>query len=260
MLILDQDLLRAKLFHGLKSLESKGDSLQPRFLEISICESFGFRHVGDSAFYADGVTASEQLSIKTRMINPHILKTKESRDFQSHPEYFIGPNVNQKQNKWTNGLEIVQRRQQLDLKNDSTADAKTVGKETLKGFISNIAESTKKYQTSKTYEVVSVHGYNRTSGFYLMSLFWKEYDPLDASKISWVREGNSVAGYLDDNGINKKICERINGNAKREATCFKEYKDLTKYQHSAQVRVPIPDLWSFDKDKILAEIALLESK
>jgi hypothetical protein len=108
--------------------------------------------------------------------------------------------------------------------------------------------------------VVSVHGYDRASGFYLMSLFCKEYAPLDVSKISWVRESNGVSGYLKDGSIDKKICERINGNAKREATCFKEFKDLTKYNHSAQVRVPIPDLWTFDKANILAEIALLESK
>jgi hypothetical protein len=254
----DKDLFKSKVYHGLKSLLLSGDTLPPRFLEITICEAFGFLHVGDSTFYADGVKASDQLSIKTRMIAPHVLKTKIGRDFQSHPEMFLGPHQNVKQNKWTAGLEIVQRRQQLDVKNDSTEVPKKIGEYTLAGFNENVVESYKRFNTSVSYEAIAVHGYSRDQSCYLVDVFWQQYMPLNAAQIKWVREGSSVAGYLPINNVPMKICERINGNAKREATCFKEYKDLTKYNNLASIKLPLPDPWQFDKDMILAEINLKE--
>jgi hypothetical protein len=252
------DLLRAKIFHGLKSLQCTGDRLQPRFMEIAICESFGCQHVGDSAYYADGVTADTQVSVKTRSLVPVVMTRQLGRDFQSHPEKFLGPQVNKKQNRWTYGLEIVQRRQQLDLENDSTADPVIVGQKTLDGFQRNIDDSTTKYNTSNTYEIIGVHGYDRTEKFYIVSVFWKEHEPLDHHSIQWRREGSGVSGYINDNGVMKKICERVNGNAKREATCFKEYKDLTKYTEFVNIKVPIPEPWNFDQHAILTEINLKE--
>ena len=257
-MLFDQNLFKAKIFHGLKSLLSNGDTLPPRFLEIAVCDAFGFKHVGDSTFYADGVKDICQLSIKTRMINPHILKTKSGRDFQTHPNLFLGPHQNVKQNKWTNGLEIVQRRQQLNFTNDSTEDPEKVGTATLTGFETNILESYNKFGTTESYEIIVVHGYNKNNNEYIVSLFWKEHSPLDAAQITWIREGSSVAGYSIVDGVSKKVCERINGNAKREATCFKEYKDLTKYQCTASISLPLPEPWKFDKDAILAEIYLKE--
>jgi hypothetical protein len=258
MLNLNVDLLRAKIYHQLKSRQAKGETLQPRFLEIAICESLGFTHVGDSAFYADGVSANEQLSVKTRMLMPAILKTKEGRDFHSHPDKMLGPHFTKKQDKWTSGIEIVQRRQQLDLKNDSTADPTEVGELTLSGFVKNIQASTVKYKTSATYELICVHGYDRFNSSYIISMFWDRYTPLDPTTISWVREGSSVTGYADVDGVRMKVCERINGNAKREATCFKEYKNLTKYKHTSNLKVPIPDTWDFNEKQILEEINLKE--
>jgi len=257
-MILDQDLFKAKVFHGLKSLQSKGDTLEPRFLEVAICDAFGYTHVGDSTFYADGVNQKSQMSIKTRMINPHLLKTKAGRDFQTHPSLFLGPHQNIKQDKWTAGLEVVQRRQKLDFKNDSTESPKKIGISTLIGFETNIQESYKKFNTDVSHEIIVVHGYNRDRTHYIVSLFWQEYKPVTASEITWVREGYGVAGYSIIDGIAKKVCERINGNAKREATCFKEYKDLTKYTYSAGIKLPLPDPWEFNKDNILAEINLKE--
>jgi len=257
-MILDQDLFKARVFHGLKSLQSDGDTLEPRFLEVAICDAFGYTHVGDSTFYADGIKEKSQLSVKTRTINPHILKTKAGRDFQTHPSLFLGPHQNVKQDKWTAGLELVQRRQKLDFKNDSTELPKKVGIATLLGFETNIQESYKKFNTDMSYEVIVAHGYNRDRTNYIVSLFWQEYKSVDVSVIAWVREGYGVAGYSTIDGIAKKVCERVNGNAKREATCFKEYKDLTKYNCSASISLPLPDPWEFNKDNILAEINLKE--
>ena len=258
-LTLDHDLLKAKIYHNLKSIMIPGDTLPPRSLEIAICEAFGVAHVGDGNFYADGYLNDIQVSVKTRMMNPHVLKTKVGRDFQSDPDKFLGPHQNVKQNKWTAGLEIVQRRQQLDFKNDSTVPASKIGMAALKGFQDNVNESYKKYNTTQSYEIVGVHGYSRTRSSYLISLYWQEYQSLDGTAIEWVREGYGVAGYQTINNVQQKICERVNGNAKREATCFKEYKNLTKYKHSAEIKLPIPESWSFDKNAILAEINLKEN-
>lgn len=254
----NNELFKARIYHGLKSILTPGDTLPPRFLEFAICESFGMNHVGDGNFYADGYLNNIQVSIKTRMLNPHVLKTKIGRDFQTRPEMFLGPHQNVKQNKWTAGIEIVQRRQQLDFKNDSTESPKKVGLASLKGFQDNIDESYKKYGTTTSHEIISVHGYNHKQSSYIISLFWQEYAPVAASKISWIREGVCVAGYAEIDGISQKVCERINGNAKREATCFKEYKNLTKYNCSASISLPLPDPWEFNKDNILTEINLKE--
>lgn len=259
-MIPNTDLLKARIFHGLKSLQCVGDTLQPRYMEIAICESFGFQHVGDSAYYADGIAEDSQLSIKTRALAPTVRLKTISRDFQSEPLRFLGPQINKKHNRWTAGLEIVQRRQQLDLENDSTADPNLVGQKTLEGFVKNINESAKKYNVANTYEAIGVHGYDITKKFYLVSLFWKMQQQLDCADITWIRQGVGVSGYINNQGNPTKICERINGNAKREATCFKEYKDLTKYTESVSIKVPVPDPWHFDKDAILAEIDLKEQQ
>jgi hypothetical protein len=251
---LDNDQLQARIYHGLKSLFTPGDTLPPPYLEFAICKSFGLNHVGDSNFYADGHLGSEQASVKTRMLNPTILKTGPGRDFSTHPEEFLGPSLNKKQNRWTGGIEIVQRRQQLDFENDSTEDAKKVGESTLAKFMENILESHAKFSTKKSVEIVGVHGYDRTSRSYIVGLFWQEYKPLDPANIVWKREGNGVSGYKTINEQLHKVCERINGNAKREATCFKEFKNLIKYQHSAHIKVPIPEPWNFDQTAILCEI------
>jgi hypothetical protein len=129
---------------------------------------------------------------------------------------------------------------------------------TIQGFRDNINESYAKYGTSTSYEIISVHGYNRQQSSYIVSLFWQEYAHVDTAKITWAREGASVAGYTVIDNVSQKVCERINGNAKREATCFKEYKDLTKYTHSASIKLPLPDPWTFNKQDILAEINLKE--
>ena len=254
---IDISLLKARIYHSLKSIFTPGGTLPPRLLEYASCEAFGFEHVGDGNFYADGVKGAVQASIKTRTLNPHILKTKTGRNFQSHPALFLGPSQNVKQNKWTNGLEIVQRRQALNF-DDIQASPEEIGAASLSGFLKNVQESFDKYQTTSSQEIIGIHGYDHTGEFYLVSLFWKEYTHIDPTTLSWKKEGSGVSGYMRDNDIDYKIVERINGNSKREATCFKEYKNLLKYENSVKIKVPIPESWPFDKSSILTEINLKE--
>ena len=117
-----------------------------------------------------------------------------------------------------------------------------------------INESYKKYSTTKSFEIIGAHGYNHNRTAYIISLFWQEYQPLDPAKMTWIREGYGVSGYVTVNQIPYKVCERVTGNAKREATCFKEFKNLNKYKYSVNIEVPIPDPWDFNQTVILTEI------
>lgn len=255
---LDLDLLRAKIFHNLAHLPTVGDTLEPRILEIIISEAFGAQHVGDANYYADGIAGATQISIKTRKMVPHLLKTAgQSRDFQSHPDKFLGQHTNHKHQRHTAGVEIVQRRQALDL-NDEIAPARDVGLATLQGFTSVIQESYDHYGTTHTQEVVAIHGYDRTLKRYLVSLFWQQLQPLAADNILWARQPGSVIGNVMIDGQQVKIFERVNGNSPREATCFKEYKNLLCYQHTQHVAVPLPQPRPFDQAALLAEIRRLE--
>lgn len=251
-LTLNVNKLTARIYHGLKSLLTPGDTLPPRFLEVAICESFDMLHVGDGNFYADGIKGNIQCSIKTRMMTPHLLKRKEGRDFQTYPHLFLGPKRNKKRDKNWAGLEIVQRRQALPFK-DATASPNKVGQETLKEFQKNIQESYNKFKTSISIEIIGVHGYSK-DGNYIVSLFWDEYKSISAANIEWVREGSSVNGYITENDKKIIVCERINGNAKREATCYKEYKNLLTIANSKLLVVPIPQPWEFNEENILKEI------
>jgi hypothetical protein len=215
--------------------------------------SFGMDHVGDGNYYADGVGKDIQASIKTRMMNPHVLKTKDGRDFQSHPDKFLGPQVNQKHDRWTAGVEIVQRRQALDF-DDIAASAEQVGRASLEGFQKNVDESINRYNVTHSYEIIAIHGYSSDLKSYKVSLFWQPYQHLDPEVIEWQRVAYGVWGLVDVGGKKHRIMERINGNAKREATCFKEFKDLNKYKYSVSIEVPIPEPWNFDQEKILTEI------
>jgi hypothetical protein len=235
-----------------------GDTLEPRLLEIIVCEVFGARHVGDANYYADGIFGDQQISVKTRMMNPHLLKkVEDSRDFQSHPDLFLGPHHNKKQDRYTAGVEVVQRRQALDL-NDEVASADLVGTATLEGFRSVMQESYQVYGTQESWEIIAIHGYDRTQSRYLVSVFWQTYDTLDADDIAWAREPGRVIGNVIIDGNAVKIVERINGNSKREATCFKEFKNLLTYQNSLHVGVPVPKPWAFNHTALLQEITDLE--
>jgi hypothetical protein len=255
----NEDFFKARIFHGLKSLLTDGDTLPPRYLEFSICGAFGLKHVGDGNFYADGVDSTTQVSVKTRKLDPTIGKKKKScRDFNTHPKKFLGPRQNKKQEKWWAGLEFVQRRQTID--NEPSSTARRIGLLTLRGFRQNIAESKKKFGINETYEVLLIHGYNWQNNRYMVNVYWQKQSLPKTKDIIWEREKGGVNGVITVNGTPQIVMHRVRDGAPREATCFKEYKDPTKYSNSASISVPIPEKWPFDEEKILAELSLAYSK
>jgi hypothetical protein len=249
-LTFDNDLFKARIYHGLKSLLTDGDTLPPRYLEFAICNAFGLKHVGDGNFYADGVdlTARVQVSVKTRTLNPNLLKRNDGRDFSTHPDKFLGPQQNKKQGKCWAGLEFVQRRQKIN--NEAGSEARRIGLLTLRGFRQNIEESKKKFHTNKTYEVLLIHGYNWQQDRYMINIFWQELALPKTKTIIWKHESNGVSGYVDQ----QIVMHRVRDGAPRESTCFKEYKNPAKYKHSVSMLVPIPKQWPFNQVKILTEL------
>jgi hypothetical protein len=257
---LDSELLEAKIFHGLKSLCLKGDTLPPRYLEIVACQVFNLKHTGDGNFFADGVSGTVQASVKTRKLDPDIKVKISSRDFQSHPDKFLGYAYNRKQGLIWEGLEFIQRRQAFP--DDLKMSPDLIGKLSIDGFRENIVESKNKFKTVEVYEILIIHGYARDQKNYIVSLYWQEYQEPDIKTITWSRKGDAVFGkqkqMIDGKLKDVIICKRFNGNAKRTATNYAEYKNPTKYKYSASISVPIPDLWYFNKEKILAELQNLK--
>jgi len=256
---LDSKLLEAKIFHGLKSLCLERDTLPPRYLEIVACQVFGLKHTGDGNFFADGVSGTKQASVKTRKLIPDILKTlANSRDFQTHSDLFLGYEYNHKQGLIWEGLEFIQRRQAFPDQDDRMMSPDLVGKLSIDGFRENILESKNKFKTEEVYEILVMHGYARDQKNYIVSLFWQEYQEPDIETITWSRIGDAVIGkqkQMIKGKLNDVIiCKRYNGNAKRAATNYAEFKNPTKYKYSASISVPIPELWPFNKEKTLAEL------
>jgi hypothetical protein len=257
MITCNSNLLKAKIFHNLKCIANVQDALQPRLLESMLCEAFGFTHVGNDVYYADGVLNNIQISIKTRTLVPAVLKTKTGRDFQTNPEKYLGVKHNKNYSRCKGGLGIVQRRQSLPF-DETAATAEQIGHAVISAFQENIQHSYEKFTTDTTYEIIAVHGYDHTERFYLMDVYWQEYQPLDANKINWFREGSAIVGSIKIDNIEHVICKRIDGNATRESTCFKEYKNLIKFANSVKIKVPVPGPWLFDINTSLDEIKLLE--
>lgn len=249
----NKNLFEARIFHGLKSLFEAGDTLPPRYLEHAICQALGMKHVGDGNFYADGVNANIQASIKTRMLNPTVLKREHSgRDFLTHPDKFLGVQKNYKQGIYWAGLEFVQRRQEIP--NEGTSSPRRTGLLSLRGFRQNMAESYRKFGTDTSYEILCVHGYNWQRNRYAVSVFWQEYKTPATKEIVWGKDSNGIYGSKLIDGELQRIMYRVRDGSRREATCFKEYKNPTKYKYSATIEVPIPDPWHFDQQQIVAEI------
>lgn len=254
LLQFDHDHFRARAYFFLKSLPERGMQLEPKIIERITCESFGLEIKGGANRWADGVNDSIQASVKSRYFSP-----KRNSDFQTHPREFLSIQHNSRQDTRTAGIELIQRRQQLD-ENCSPAD---IGHQTINLFIDNIHQSAVLYRVDTSYEIIVAHGFKHNKNTYMLSVFYQEYEALDPSQLIWERDGDGVAGYelvdLGSGPVRVKKCRRIDGNAKRCATNFIEYKDPIKYKYSEHLQIPVPDIWEFDRKQMLSEIYRMEN-
>jgi len=249
----DSDYFRARSFFFLKSSPERGLKLEPKILELITCESFGLAPKGGANRWADGVNNKAQASIKTRFF-----ESKVKSDFQTCPEEYFGIQHNSKQDTRTAGIELIQRRQQLD----ESRSPREIGRQTINLFLDNIRQSALQYNVGTSYEIIVAHGFKRIQNTYMLSVFWQEYEAVDPEKLIWERESNAVAGFeLIDMGsgpVKVKRCLRINGNANRCATNFIEFKNPIKYKYSKHLQIPVPDTWEFNRDQMLDEINRIE--
>ena len=255
MLTFKLEWLRARIYHNLKSLIIKGDKLDSRTLEIELAHALNMDHCGDKNYHADAVSGDIAVSIKTIGVSPVINKTVEkSKDFHTHPGKFFSPKYTKKHDLWTNGIEVVQRRQALKDIDDVNSPAEVVGRATINGFKESQDASHLNYGTKKTYEAIWVHGYNRTKEEYISSIFYDEYQQLNADTMDWRRTISGVDGYQLIDGKSMKVMTRLNGNVPRHATCFKEYKNLISYTNVVSFSVPVPKPHVFDEELLTKEI------
>lgn len=266
MITLDKDEFIALVYHWLKSRFDDNDSLNPKTLEQIVCKSFGLKNIGKKNQWGDGFKGVTVASVKTRKLDPKILKKEiwKNCDFTTQPDKFLGIQYNEKQKKYHSGIQLTQRRQEIDVKNDRTAPADEVGRKTIEGVQKHIDASHKKNNTTQAVEIITVHG-RGIDGTYKVGIYWDDYQLPDPNSLIWTREKNCVVGTEKRTFANEappyvmitkdvKVCERVNGNAKHTATCFNEYRDPTKYKHSEIISVPIPEQWPYDRSAILSEI------
>lgn len=245
--MIDTDELKARVFFGLKA-----NSLSAENWEQVICQAMGAEWVEGDKYLADGVIGEYALNIKTLGFKPTILKTKENRDFLSHPEKFS-----------PNSQMMIQRRTNLPVDMDEqTSTPEQIGRATLKGFEDFVQESHNKFNTTGTLDVIVRHGVDRTQTKYLVDidifphhfynpaeLKWKEV--MGGSKSRQAGKRVAVEGFVGD----RLVARRNGSNSGLYQTNYLIYKDLTKSEQNYTISVPLPAPLTFDKESILSEIA-----
>jgi hypothetical protein len=272
MITLDKSELLTEVFHRLKSRFNDADPLSPKTLEQIVCKSFGLANIGEKNQWADGVKGDIMASVKTIKLDPKIYKKGKNKvkncDFATNPDKFLG--IHQTKNKKTkkiryeNGPKLTQRRQEVESINDGEAPADEVGRKTIEGVQKHIDQSHKKTNTKRAVEIITVHG-RGVDGTYKVGVYWDDYQLPDPGSLIWTRGKTCVEGTEKKTFANGAppygnvvkdviVCERVNGNAKRQSTCFNQFTDPTKYKYSEIISVPIPEQWPYDKSAILSEI------
>ena len=245
--MIDKDELRARVYFGLKS-----NSLSAENWEQVICEAMGACWVEGDKYLADGVLGKDILNIKTLGFKPTILKTKENRDFLSHPKKFS-----------PESQMMIQRRTNLPVDLDEqTSTPEQIGAATLKGFEDFVQESHVKFETDGVLDVIVRHGVDHSQSNYIVDAYVARHHFYDPKAVKWTeviggsksrQAGKRVAveGYVND-----QIVARRNGsNSGLYQTNYLIYKDLTKIKDRYTISVPLPKALEFDRDSILQEIA-----
>jgi hypothetical protein len=250
--MIDKDMLRAQVYFGLKN-----NSLSAENWEEVVCAAMGAQWVAGDKYLADGILGRYILNIKTLKKDPDILKTKENRDFLSHPERF-GPDSQM----------MIQRRTNLPVEIDEQQNSPAeIGAATLRGFENFVQESYDKFPgTDGVLDVIVRHGIDRTGQRYLVDVDIFEHHFYDPAELEWRevlggnrsrQRGKRVAVEGFDRG---RIVARRNGsNSGLYQTNYLIYKDLTVCDNNTTVDIPLPKSVVFDKAALLEEIAALDA-
>lgn len=252
--MINLDELKARVYHGLKT-----NSLSAENWEYVICKAMDASWVAGDAYLADGVKDNAILNIKTLGFKPTILKTKENRDFLSHPEKF-NPQSQM----------MIQRRTNLPVTLDEQTNTPLqIGLATLQSFEDFVQDSYRKFPgTDTTLDVIVRYGVDRAQKNFLVDVDIFEHEFHNAHDLEWrevlggarsKQAGKRVAveGYNSEGNI---VARRNGSNSGVYQTNYLIYKDLTKSENNFTISVPLPNQVKFDRDEILAEIARIETK
>lgn len=249
--MIDVDELKSRVYFGLKT-----NSLSAENWEEVICHAMGATWIAGDKYLADGVFDNHILNIKTLSFKPTILKTKENRDFLSHPKKFS-----------PESQMMIQRRTNLPVDlNEQSSTPKEIGTATLKGFEDFVQESYTKFpNTNNVLDVVVRHGVDRTQKRYLVDIDIFDHTFYDPEQLEWKeilggKNSRQAGKRVAVEGYYKKkiVARRNNSNSGLYQTNYLIYKDLTKSKNNYTISLPLPSLLSFNQTKILQEIAELE--
>lgn len=245
--MLDHDELKAQVYFGLKT-----NSLSAENWEQVICKAMGAEWIEGDKYLADGVLGNHILNIKTLKMKPETPKTKEHRDFLSHPERFKPENQM-----------MIQRRTNLPVDIDEIQNSPAeIGEATLTGFKNFVQESFEKFPgTDNVLDVVVRHGVDRTGKQYIVDVDIFDHVFYNPKDLEWVevlageksrQSGKRVAveGYYK----NKLVASRNGSNSGVYQTNYMIYKDLTASTMNYTISVPIPSPLEFNREDTLAEI------
>lgn len=247
--MINLDELKARVYHGLKT-----NSLSAENWEYVICQAMGAEWIPGDTYLADGVLDNYVLNIKTLKQTPTILKTKENRDFLSHPERF-NPTQSVMDQRRT-GISSAR----LD---EHTCEPVEIGVATFESFEQTAQRSFEKFPgTDTVLDVVVRYGEDRNQENFLVDIDIFEHTFYDARKLEWrevfggsrsqhAGERVAVEGFNDGQLVARRVC----GHVRFKATMYQIVKDLTKSERNYTTSVPLPDRLPFDRDEILAEIA-----
>lgn len=252
--MINLDELKARVYHGLKT-----NSLSAENWECVICDAMGAEWIPGDTYLADGVLDNYVLNIKTLKQVPTILKTKENRDFLSHPQYFKPNDVVMDQRR--TGISSMR----LD---EHTCNPLEIGIATFESFEQTAQKSFNKFSgTDTVLDVVVRYGEDRNQQNFLVDVdifehvFHNAYDlewreVLGGNRSQHAKERVAVEGFFNDQLVARRVC----GHVRYKATMYQIAKDLTKSENNFTISVPLPNQVKFDRDEILAEIARIESK
>jgi len=246
--MIDLDMLKARVFFGLKN-----NSFSAENWEEVMCNALDAEHIPGDKYLADGVLNNAVLNIKTVKIDPDELKTKENRDFLSHPE------------KFGRLQELVQRRVGLPDLNDMQADPKLIGEKTIENFKAFEKESFDKFNCDHTLDVIVRHGVDKTLKNYIIDVYVSKHSHPDADELEWIScDHGPKSKYKGRSQIvglknNERVIARNSSGPGRQQNCYIIYKNLDKIENRYTTSVPIPSVVTFSKEKILEEIYKLET-
>lgn len=247
----DSQLFQARLHFNLRHNCLDSDSW-----EMLIADCTSSEWINGSAHLADAFNKDRRccISVKTRFIEPHILKTKENRDFLTHPKNFHrgGKKVHELD---LDNLHTVSRRCSIPNLDEHKSPAEAIGKAAIADYIAFEQASLAKFDCDSTLDVVVLHGISADEKRYLSRVMFFDHKLNDIE--SW--HDISSGGRSKYTGKRMMIVGNDakgphigrNSNLGRHQTCMIRFYRLSEALKVLEFQIPMPKQEKFDLEKEL---------